>query len=103
MNEDRKLESRKSAKKGYSAENRLDGVPVYEVKLKDLSPKGACIIFENNPSLLNHLQVGQELKVKYFLEDRSKPSEMFQAKVKHITEVEVSRFNRYYLAGLSII
>ena len=103
MNEDRRSESRKSAKKCYGAEIRLDGIPVYEVKLKDLSPKGACIIFENNPSLLNHLQVGQELKVKYFLEDRSKPSEILLAKVKHITEVEVSRFNRYYLAGLSIL
>jgi len=103
MNEDRRSESRKSAKKCYGAEIRLDGIPVYEVKLKDLSPKGACIIFENNPSLLNHLQIGQELKVKYFLEDRSKPSEILLAKVKHITEVEVDRFRKYYLAGLSIL
>ena len=103
INDDRRSESRKRAKKCYGAEIRLDGVPVYEVKLKDLSPKGACIIFQNNPSLLNHLQIGQELRVKYFLEDRSKPSETFLAKVKHITEVEVDRFNRYYLAGLSIL
>ena len=103
MTEDRRSESRQSAKDFYSAEIRLVGVPVYEVKLIDLSSKGACILFQNNSSLLNHLQIGQDLKVKYFLEDRSKPSEMFQAKVKHITEVQEGRFKGYYLAGLSIL
>ena len=103
MTEDRRSESRQSAKDCYSAEIRLVGVPVYEVKLIDLSSKGACILFQNNSSLLNHLQIGQDLKVKYFLEDRSKPSEMFQAKVKHITEVQEGRLKGYYLAGLSIL
>ena len=103
MTEDRRSESRQSAKDCYSAEIRLVGVPVHEVKLIDLSSKGACILFQNNSSLLNHLQIGQDLKVKYFLEDRSKPSEMFQAKVKHITEVQEGRLKGYYLAGLSIL
>ena len=89
---DRRSESRQSVKGCYTAEIRLVGVPVYEVKLKDISSKGASIIFQNNSSLLNHLQIGQELKVKYFLDDRSRPSEMFQAKVKHITEVKEGRF-----------
>ena len=101
--EERRSESRQSAKGFYTAEIRIVGVPVYEVKLKDLSSIGACILFQNNSSLLNHLQIGQDLKVKYFLEDRSKPSEMFQAKVKHITEVQEGRFKGYYLAGLSIL
>ena len=101
--EERRSESRQSAKGFYTAEIRIVGVPLYEVKLIDLSSKGACILFQNNSSLLNHLQIGQDLKVKYFLEDRSKPSEMFQAKVKHITEVQEGRLKGYYLAGLSIL
>ena len=102
MTEDRRSESRQVAKDCYSAEIRLVGVPVHEVKLKDLSSKGACFLFKDNSSLLSNLQTGQDLKVKYFFEDRSKPSEMFQAKVKHITEVREGRFKGYYSAGLSI-
>jgi hypothetical protein len=103
MTEERRSETRQVAKECYSAEIRLVGVPVYEVKLKNLSSKGACLLFQNNSSLLNHLLIGQELKVKYFFEDRSKSSEIFQAKVKHITEVKEGRFKGYYLAGLSIL
>ena len=103
MTEDRRSESRKGVKGCYSAEIRIVGVPVYEVKLKDLSSKGASIIFQNNSSLLNHLQIGQDLTVKYFFEDRSKSSEIFEAKVKHITEVKEGQFKGYYFAGLSIL
>jgi hypothetical protein len=76
---------------------------IHEVKLIDLSSKGASILFKDNSSLFNHLQVGQDLTVKYFFEERSKSSEMFQAKVKHVTKVKEGRFKGYYLAGLSIL
>ena len=103
MADDRRSESRQGVKDWYTAEIRIVGVPVHEVKLKDLSSKGACILFQNNSSLINHLRIGQDLKVKYFLEDRSKPSGMLQAKVNHITEVKEGRLKGYYLAGLSIL
>jgi hypothetical protein len=103
MTENRRSESRQVAKDCYSAEIRLVGIPVHEVKLKDISSKGACFLFKNNSSLSGNLQTGQDLKVKYFFEDRSKPSEMFQAKVRHITEVKEGRFKGYYSAGLSIL
>ena len=103
MTEDRRSEIRQITKDCYSAEVRLVGVPVHEVKLKDLSPKGACFLFKDSSSLLNHLQIGQDLKIKYFMENRSKTSEMLQAKVRHITEVKEGRFKGYYLAGLSIL
>ena len=103
MPEERRSENRQVAKDCYTAEIRLVGVPVHEVKLKDLSSKGASILFQDNSSLFNHMQIGQDLSVKYFLEDRSKPSEMLQVKVKHITEVKEGRFKGYYSAGLSIL
>jgi hypothetical protein len=103
MTEERRSENRQAVKDCYRAEIRLIGVPVYEVKLQDLSSKGACILFKDNSSLLNHLQIGQSLMVKYFFEDRSKPSEVFQAVIKHITEVKEGRFKGYYSAGLSIL
>lgn len=101
--EERRSENRQDAKDCYSAEIKLVGVPTYEVKLKDLSSKGACVVFKDNSSLLNHLQIGQTLTVKYYFEDRSKPSETFQAEVKHITGIKKGRFKGYCSAGLSIL
>ena len=63
---ERRSENRQSAKDCYRAELRLVGVPVHEVKLKDLSSKGACILFKDSSSLLNHLQVRQTVMVKFF-------------------------------------
>jgi hypothetical protein len=103
MPEERRSENRQVAKDCYTAEIRLVGVPVHEVKLKDLSSKGASTLFQHDSSLFNHLQIGQDLLVKYFLEDRSKPSEMLQVKVKHVAEVKEGRFKGYYSAGLSIL
>jgi hypothetical protein len=101
--EERRSENRQDAKDCYRAEVKLVGVPIYELRLKDLSSKGACILLQDNSSLLDHLQIGQSLTVKYFFEDRLKPSEMFQAEVKHITEIEEGRFKGYCSAGLSIL
>ena len=103
ITEERRSEKRQGVKDSYRAEIRLVGVPVHEVRLQDISLKGACIPFKNDSSLINNLQVGQTLMVKYFFEDRSKPSETFQAEVKHITDVKEGRFKGYYSAGLSII
>ena len=67
MTEERRSETRQNAKDCYSAEIRIVGVPVHEVKLKDLSSKGASILFQNNSSLLNHLQIGKDLTRKLHL------------------------------------
>ena len=103
MAEERRSENRIDAKDSYRAEIRLVGVPVYEVRLKDLSSTGACILIKDNSSLLNHLWIGQKVTVKFYLEDRSKPTEMFTAKIRHITEIGNGRFKRHVSAGLSIL
>ena len=103
MPEERRSENRIEAKDYYRAEIRLVGVPVYEVKIKDLSSKGACILVKDNSSLLHHLEIGQIVTVKFYLEDRSKPTEMFAAKIIHISEVENGRFKGHISAGLSIL
>lgn len=102
MKKDRRSDNRQSAKDYYRAEIRLVGVPVHEVRLKDLSSQGACVLILANSSLLKHLQVEQDLAVKFFLGDRSKPSEKFHAKIKHITQVKEGRFKGFFSAGLSI-
>ena len=102
MTEERRSEIRQAVKDSYRAELRIVGGPIYEVRLKDLSSEGACILFNDNSSLINHLQIGQTLMIKYFFEDRSKPSETFQAEVKYITVVKEGRFKGHFSVGLLI-
>ena len=41
--------------------------------------------------------------VKYYLEDRNKPTEVFEAEVKYITKAKEGQFKGHYLVGLAIL
>ena len=103
MDKEKRSERRHDAKDYYRAEIRLLGVPIYEVKLKNLSSKGACFLVKDNSSLLNYIRVGESVKVKYFLEDRSESNTIHTAEIRHVTEVKEGRFNGHYCAGVSIL
>ena len=78
MDTEKRSEVRQKAKRCHHAEIRLVGVPVYEVKLKDQSTKGSCILVKEDSLLINHLKTGQNITVKYYLEDRFKPGKLFE-------------------------
>ena len=103
MNTEKRSEVRYKAKRCYHAEIRLVGVPVYEVKLKDLSSKGSCILIKEDSLLINHLKTGQNVKVQYYLEDRNKPGKIFEATVKYIRMVMEGQYKGHYLVGLEIL
>lgn len=103
MTEERRSQKREAAKYCYHAEIRLIGVPVYEVKIKDLSSNGASILVRKDSLLLNHLGVGKTISVKYYLGDRSKAVGPFKANVMHLTKLDDGRFQGHFSAGLSII
>jgi hypothetical protein len=103
MENEKRLESRYDAKDYYHAEIRLVGVPVYEVKLKNLSKSGACFLVKEDSSLLNYMRVGESLKVKYFLEDRSESNAIHTAEIRHVTPITDGRFNGHCCTGLSIL
>ena len=101
MVKERRTETRQKAKLCYHAEIRLVGVPVYEVKLKDLSSRGASILVKEDSLLMNHLKSGQTIMVKYYFEDRDNSSEIIETKIMHITLVKEGQFKGHYLAGLA--
>lgn len=100
--EERRSQKREAAKYCYHAEIRLIGVPVYEVKIKDMSPKGASILVNKDSLLLNHLGIGKTISVKYYLGDRSKAVGPFKANIVHLTQLE-GRFQGHFSVGLSIV
>ena len=100
---ERRSQKRESAKDCYHAEIRLIGVPIYEVKIKDLSSNGASVLVNEASLLLNHLGIGKTISVKYYLGDRSKAVGPFKANIMHLTKFEEGRFKGHFVAGLSVI
>ena len=103
MDSEKRSEVRQKAKFYHHAEIRLVGVPVYEVKIKDLSSKGVSIVVKKNSLLINHLKAGRTVMIRYFFESREKPSIMYEATIKHITEINEGQFKEHYSVGLDIL
>ena len=100
MTEERRSQMRQAAKSCYHAEIRLTGVPLYEVKIKDLSPSGVSILIKKDSLLLHYLGIGKTISVKYYLANRSKAMGPFKASIMHLTELEAGRFQGHFIAGL---
>jgi hypothetical protein len=103
LDSEKRSEVRQKTKRCYHAEIRLTGVPVYEVKLLNISTSGSCILIKEDSLLVNYLKVRRNLMVKYYLEDREKSTEVFGAEVKYITKATEGQFKGHYLVGLAIL
>jgi len=89
--------------RSYSVEINLGRpIPIYQLKLRDISGHGVCILVKEGSSILNHLEVDQVLEMKYWSESRSEPTGYLEAKVKYISKQDKGPFKKHYLIGLFI-
>jgi len=101
---ERRSEPRRIIDRYYSVEFSLpDCAFVYQFRIWDMSSKGMCVLVKEDSDLLNHMKVGDILKLKYYTTDSSKPVEFLKTQIKHITRDERGRFKGVYLVGLSIL
>jgi hypothetical protein len=77
-------------------------IPAFQLKLRDISGRGSCILVQENSSILNHLMIGQNLKMKYWTDSITNPEGYFRAKVIHISKPDEEQFKNHYSIGLSI-
>jgi hypothetical protein len=77
-------------------------IPAYQLKLRDISGHGSCILVRENSSLLEHLMIGQNLKMKYWTDSITDPGGFFRAQVIHISKPEEEQFKDHYSIGLLI-
>jgi len=75
----------------------------YQFKIRDIPSKGACVLVKEGSNLLNYLEVGAVLELKYYTTNSSKPIEYLKTEIRHITKDEEGRFKGVYLVGLSIL
>jgi len=101
---DRRLEPRTTQVSNYRAEFKFSGVPVYQLKLRDLSTKGAGIVARADSKFLKMIQNGQELDFKLILfsKDAGRPGH-YRARIEHISELNGGRFRGHKVVGLSIL
>ena len=87
---ERRSEIRKPPEGCYNAEIKILGYPVYQVKMANISPKGASILVKEGSSLLSLLTVGRILDVRFHSDEQQDPTDaviQFKAEVKHISDV----------------
>jgi hypothetical protein len=83
------------------AEIKFSGSPIYMLKVRDLSNKGAGVIVKSDSSFMKTIEIGQELNVRLILPRHyRRPSGNFRARVEHITEIQENRFKGHMIVGL---
>ena len=101
--EERRSERRNRLDQPYSVEIDLGrSLPIYQLKLREISGHGRCIVVHDDSAILDYIEVGQELKMNYWKESRSEPKGFFKAQIKHISKQEAGQFKNHYLIGLYI-
>ncbi len=100
---EKRAETRETLEKMQSVELKLPNLPIYVFKVKDTSPNGICFLVKADSDILNHIQEGQILDLKYHTEDTTKPSEAFSSEIKHITKMDKGPYKDHRLVGLMIL
>lgn len=104
MPENRRSENRTSIiEQPYSVEIVLGrSIPIYHLKVKDISGDGLCILVKEDSSILNLLEIGQVLEMKYWSKSSSEPIGYLKAQIKYISKQDKEPFKRHHLIGLFI-
>jgi PilZ domain len=101
---ERRTEPRSTRLPSHRVEIKFPSVPVYQLKVRDVSSGGAGIIVRADSKFLTMVQVGQELSVNFLAPaDVATLSGHHQLRVEHITELEKGRFKGHLVVGISIL
>lgn len=101
---DRRSGERKAPEKYYSVQFSVKDLGYfYQFKIWDVSSSGMCILVGEDSSVVNHLHVGDIIKMQYYLSDSVGSTEEFETEISHITKNDQGRFKGHYLVGLAIM
>jgi hypothetical protein len=89
---------------GQMVEFHFPGVPVYQLKAKDISETGIGVIVRPDSKFLTLFQVGQEMNVKLLTLQESRPNQGFyKARILHITDLDDGKFKGHKLVAVELI
>jgi len=88
----------------HMVEVAFPGVPVYQLKAKDISETGIGVIVRPDSKFLNLIQIGQEMNVKLLSPQNSAHIQgIYRARIAHITALERGKFKGHKLVALELI
>ena len=101
--EERRSEPRSVADRYFSVEFSIKNLDhVYQFQIRETSSSGLCVLVKEGSAVLDHLQVGDVLNLKYNPSNLTKPPEHLSTKIKHITRDDLGRFKGHYMVGLAL-
>jgi hypothetical protein len=101
---ERRIKPRHPAMSEHMVEFAFPGVPVYQLKAKDISETGIGVIVRPDSKFLNLIQIGQEMNVKLLSPKESRHMQgTYRAKIAHITTLEEGKFKSHKLVALELI
>jgi len=77
--------------------------PIYQFKIWNISAQGLCILVKEDSTVLDQINVGDVLNMKYYLNRPAGSIKTLNTKIIHITKYDTGRFKGHCLVGLSIL
>jgi hypothetical protein len=101
---ERRATPRRTQLSNHRAEFKFRGVPAYQLKVRDLSEKGAGIVVKVGSDFLALIQIGQEVSMKLLSPaDAASPAGNYLSRIQHVSELERGRFKGHLVVGLSML
>ena len=76
---------------------------LYQFKIWYFGPESMCVLVKEGSGLLERLEVGDILKMKYYATDSFYPTKDFETQISHITKEDHGRFKGHFLVGLEML
>ena len=100
---ERRREKRNYGLSEPMVELKFPSCPTYQLKLKEISPRGAGIIVMPDSKVLGLISVGQELKLRLLSPLKSEIlAGDFAATIEHISELREGRYKGHFVVGVSL-
>jgi hypothetical protein len=101
---ERRATPRRTQLSNHRAEFKFRGVPAYQLKVRDLSEKGAGVVVKVGSNFLTLIEVGQELSMKLLPPvDATSPAGNYLSRVQHVSELASGRFKGHLVVGLAML
>ena len=101
---EKRSEPREELEKYHSVEFKVkDQGNLYQFKIWNISSKGMCLLVREDSEVVEELEVGKVVDMKYYTTDFSKPPEKLKTEIKHVTKEDQGRFKGHYFVGIYII
>jgi hypothetical protein len=104
MGREKRYEHRKILNQYFSVEFSISKMlPVYQFKVRDISPSGIGILVNESSAVLEHIKVNDVLEMKYNPKDSSNLPEYLKTEIRHITKLDEGKYKGHYLVGMLML